>query len=197
MYINTKLLESYKLSLIQYSVLCILRQNKFEDQSELLEEYEADLIYFRDNNLLEEIKAKNKSESVYKRLRISKKGQEIIDAVCTPELSPGDQEMFEYLVKMYLSHEDKERIIGNKKKVAMYVAIMRNHLGLTLHQFYYLCEFFLAEHVFTKKLENIFFDANKNRYGDFKNNIEDSSLFQFYDMRKVEVEHYWAQRIKI
>ena len=47
-----------------------------------------------------------------------------------------------------------------------------------------------------KKLENIFMDRNKIRYGDFKNHIEDSALYQFYEQRKQEVEWYWQQKIK-
>ena len=39
-------------------------------------------------------------------------------------------------------------------------------------------------------------DRNKIRYGDFKNHIEDSPLFQFYEQRKEEIEQYWAQKIK-
>ena len=96
---------------------------------------------------------------------------------------------------MYLNNEDSERKIGNKKKITQYITIMRNHLGLSLHQFYYLCEYFLAEYPYTKLLEYVFFNSNKNRYGKFQNNIEDSPLYQFYDSKKQEVEYYWNQRI--
>lgn len=97
---------------------------------------------------------------------------------------------------MYLNSDDAERSIGNKKKIAMYISIMRNELNLTLHQFFYLCEYFLAEYPYTKVLEYLFFNSNKNRYGKFQNNLEDSPLFQFYDTKKEEVENYWNLKIK-
>ena len=104
--------------------------------------------------------------------------------------------MRDYLVSMYLSHEDKERVVGNKKLIGVYISVLQKYLGLDIYRFYYLCEYFLSEHIYSKKLENIFMDRNKIRYGEFKNHIEDSPLYQFYEQRKQEVEWYWQQKIK-
>lgn len=150
---------------------------------------------FEDMGLLTSIKGKPKEIDCHK-IRLSKKGKQFLEDIATPVVSDGDLQMAEYLFSMYLNHEDKERVLGNRKLIRIYIAILRNHLDLTLHQFFYLCEFFLAEHVFTKKLENIFMDKNKVRYGTFQANIESSTLYQFYEQRIDEVERYWTARIK-
>lgn len=196
MYINTNILKHHNLNLQQVTLLQILHQAKTEDVSELLESYNGDLDVLHYKGFLSEVKAKNKQESVYKRLRLSKKGREVLDAIETPEVEEQHLKMRDYLISMYLSHEDKERVVGNKKLIGIYISVLQNHLGLDIYRFYYLCEFFLAEHIYSKKLENIFMDRNKIRYGEFKNHIEDSPLYQFYEQRKQEIEWYWQQKIK-
>jgi hypothetical protein len=138
--------------------------------------------------------AKSEAESL--KIRLNRKGRELFEELSIPGVTEGDLKMMDYLVQMYLNNEDSERTIGNKKKITQYITIMRNHLGLSLHQFYYLCEYFLAEYPYTKVLEYIFFNSNKNRYGKFHNNIEDSPLYQFYDNKKQEVEFYWNQKLR-
>jgi hypothetical protein len=197
-YINTKLLKSRNLSLNEFAVLSLLRQNKFENNVDILEtELNTDVLKkFEDLNLIEQVKRKNKAQNELELIRTTKKANEWLDDIGTPNVEEQHLKMRDYLISIYLNHEDTERVVGNKKLIAIYISILQAHLGINIYQFYYLCEFFLSEHVFTKKLENIFMDRNKIRYGDFKNHIEDSSLFQFYEQRKQEVENYWEQKIK-
>ena len=196
MYINTNIVKHYNLNLQQVALLQILHQAKNEDVSEWLESYNGDLDVLNEKSFLSEVKAKNKQESVYKRLRLSKKGREVLNAIETPEVTEQHIKMRDYLIEMYLNNEDKERVVGNKKLIGIYISVLQNYLGLDIYRFYYLCDFFLSEHIFTKKLENVFMDRNKIRYADFKNHIEDSALYQFYEQRKQEVEWYWQQKIK-
>ena len=196
MYINTNIVKHYNLNLQQVALLQILHQAKNEDVSEWLESYNGDLDVLNEKSFLSEVKAKNKQESVYKRLRLSKKGREVLNAIETPEVTEQHIKMRDYLIEMYLNNEDKERVVGNKKLIGIYISVLQNYLGLDIYRFYYLCDFFLSEHIFTKKLENVFMDRNKIRYVDFKNHIEDSALYQFYEQRKQEVEWYWQQKIK-
>ena len=195
-YINTKILKQKNLNLTQVALLQILHQNRTEDMSELLESYNGDLDVLKDKGFIDEVKAKNKQESVYKRLRLSKTGKSVLDAVEIPEVLEEHIKMRDYLISIYLNHEDTERVVGNKKLIATYISVLQKYLGISIYQFYYLCEFFLSEHIYTKKLENIFMDRNKIRYGEFKNHIEDSAIFQFYEQRKNEVEYYWSKKIK-
>jgi len=82
-------------------------------------------------------------------------------------------------------------MIGNKKKTRKYCAIFRKYLDLSLHQMYWLCTMFLEEYEYTRKLENIFMDSNKHRYGKFINNIDDSPLYQFYESNIDRVKYFW------
>jgi len=199
MYINAKLLTQRGLSLLEHSLLCIIRQQKFEDNTELLEtELHLPILEkLIDLELITFIKPKNKSQKDFERIRLTDKGRNWLEDIETPEVQEEHLKMRDYLIQMYLSHEDKERVVGNKKLIGIYISVLQSYLGLDIYRFYYLCEFFLSEHIFTKKLENIFMDRNKIRYGEFKNHIEDSALFQFYEQRKSEVEWYWKQKIKV
>lgn len=193
-YINVEILKKNYLNLEQATLLQILHQNRTEDMSSILESYNGDLDVLNEKELLSEVKAKNKSESVWKRLRLSDKGKKVLSDIGTPDVTEEHLKMRDYLIQMYLSHEDTERVVGNKKLIGIYIAVLQNYLAIDIYRFYYLCEYFLSEHVFTKKLENIFMDRNKIRYGEFKNHIEDSALYQFYEQRKSDVEWYWKQK---
>jgi len=197
-YINYEVMTSKHLSLYELGVLQLIKQNRIEDLSTEIEFSVSDTEIIKkwsEVGYIEVIKGK-KDQSLYQKLRTTKLGNDILDDVGTPEVTEGDLKMRDYLITMYLDHEDEERVIGNKKLIGIYISIMTKHLNLNLHEFYYLCELFLEHHKFTKKLENIFFDKNKNRYKEFKNNIEESPLFQFYDLRKNEVEYYWKLKLK-
>lgn len=198
MYVNFQLLREKKLKIKTITDLTAIRQNKLEDLSEYLssELNMDDLRVLGELGYITYIKAKNKSQNAYHLVRITEKAQKLLDDISIPLISNGDLEMLDYLINMYSNHEDSERTIGNKKKIAKYISIMRNTLGLTLHQFYYLSEYFLSEYPYTKVLEYVFFNSNKNRYGKFEHNMEDSPLYQFYDTKKKDVEYYWSQKLK-
>lgn len=198
MYINFSLIRQLNLSVSFIPILFAAQQNRTNDESETLsnQTFSDDLKQLFELGLLETVKQKKKSETIYNLIRLSAKGKKILEDITTPEISQGDSNMRDYLCDMYLNHEDTERKLGNKKSIGIYCAVLRNRLGLTLHEFYYLCEFFLAEFQFTRVLEYVFFNKNKHRYGEFKNHIEDSPLFQFYEERKEEIEQYWKLKIK-
>lgn len=195
MYINVNLLKSRNLSLLDLQVLQLAKQMRIEDVSEVLSEYLPIVEDLTEKGFLELIKGK-KGDTDFQRIRTTKLGAETLDLISTPLILEEHVKMRDYLIEMYTSHEDKERVIGNKKLIGQYISILQNYLSLDIYRFYYLCEFFLQEHIYTRKLENIFMDRNKIRFGDFKNNIEDSPLFQFYEQRKQEIENYWRQKIK-
>ena len=197
MYLNFKLLNSRQLTPLDFSFLLAVKGNKTEDNSGTLEYYFKDVLEkFRETNLITFIKPKNKSQNDYNTVRLTSLGNEWVDDLTTPEVTEGDLQMFSYLTEIYLSHEDKDRVVGNSKKVKLYCAILRNHLQMTLHEFYYFLSYFLEEYPYTKKLENLFLDSNKNRYGSFINNISDSPIFQFWEREETNIRQIWAQKIK-
>lgn len=195
-YLNTEYIHSKKMTLYDVVILQLIKQNKIEDQGQNIALYLQDgqLEKLREGGFLTEVKQKKKDDNDFRRLRTTKKANDFLDNTGTPEITEGDVYMFNYLCEMYLSHEDTDRVIGNKKKVKMYCAIFRNTVNLTLHQMYWLCYMFLEEYHWTKKLENIFFDSNKNRYGTFKNNIDDSPLYQFLEENRDRVQRLWEQK---
>src|SRR6187402_2132957 len=155
-YINYEILSSKNLSLHELSILQLIKQNRIEPLSEQIKFEVSDtqiIEKFSNLGYIEWIKGK-KGQSDFELIRATKKGVEILEDVGTPEATEAVLKMRDYLIEMYLNHEDEERVIGNKKTISIYISIMLNHLNLTLHEFYYLCELFLEHHKFTKKLEN-------------------------------------------
>lgn len=196
MYINFKLIEELELPLNSVLVLFAANQNRINDESATIEEFKEVVRDLFDLGLLENVKRKNQSQNLYSLIRISAKGKKILEDITTPEVTLGDCEMRDFLCKMYLDSPDEERKIGNKKAIGIYCSILRNYLGLTLHEFYYLCDYFLLEFKFTKLLEYIFFNKNKHRYSKFQDVIEDSPLYQFWEEKEQEVRNYWQLKIK-
>ena len=177
--------------------LLAAKTNKTEDNSAIIEYHFKDVLSkFKETNLITFVKAKNKSENEYNTVRLTSLGLDWVEDITTPSVEECHIKMRNYLCEMYLNNEDEERVIGNKKLIAIYISILQNHLGLTIHEFYYLCEYFLSEYKFTKKLENIFLDKNKNHYGNFKSNIESSPLFQFWEQKEQEIRQYFKLKIK-
>lgn len=197
MYVNYKLLNSRGLTPNEFMFLLAAKTNKTEDNSSIIEYYFKDVLSkFKDTNLITFVNPKNKSENEYNTVRLTSLGNEWIDDITTPEVTEGDIKMRNYLCDLYLNNEDTERVIGNKKLISIYISILRHHLGLSLHEFYYLCDYFLSIHIYTRKLENIFLDRNKNRYGSFKSHLEDSPLYQFWEQHEQEIRQYFKQKIK-
>ncbi len=179
------------------TLLLILKHAPNRDMSEQI----ATLI--RDDvavNLLEEkgyIKYNKgkKGECELSRMRLTPKGTKYLNSLQDPEVTVNDKKMFSYLCDMYLSHEDEERHIGNKKKTLEYCTEFRVLMDLSIHQMYWLCWFFLKEHSYTKKLEYIFLRYRKGEpYRTFRGSLHDSDLYQFFDSRKTEVKQLWKKK---
>lgn len=198
MYLNLDLIHERGFNLFEVSVLQIIRQNRSENLEDGIATYINDnmLKRFEELSLITSVKKKTKDTSDFEVLRTTAKANKILDDIKIKGVSVQDIEMFDYLCEMYLKNDDKERVIGNKKKIKGYIAQFRAELGINVHEMYYLCLMFLNEYIYTKKLENIFFDANKNRYSKFEDNIEESPLYQFYDENKKRVEEFWKVKIK-
>jgi hypothetical protein len=191
MYINLKNLLKEDVGLLP--LLECARQMSNEDLSETLSQLAGDLHLDElvERGMLKLIKGK-KSDSDLQKLRIGAKGKKWLDSLSEPTVSDGDLKMFTYLKDMYLSSDDEDRKIGNQKKTLLYVAKFRAMTNLSLHEMFYLCEFFLDEYKFTKVLQYIFHNDNKDRYGTFnEKTLEDSPLYQFLNERKKDVEELW------
>lgn len=197
-YLNVEILKNSELGFGEVTIMKVISQNASEDNSEIIkeqvsEEYLKELF---ERGLVTFIKPKRKNQDKYELVRASKKAKDILNLIRIPDIEEGDIKMFDYLCQKYLNHEDEDRTIGNKKKTLQYCAIFRKYNNLTLHQMYYLCMYFLDEYKFTKILERIFFDSNRNRYGRFENNVEDSPLYQYLDENREKMQGIWEKNIK-
>jgi hypothetical protein len=184
MYINTKILKQHNLNLQQVSLLQILHQNKTEDMSELLESYNGDLDVLNEKGLLSEVKAKSKQESVYKRLRLSKKGSELLEDLSTPEVLEEDKKVFEWLKNYYLK-ADKE--IGNGAKTLRHIRDFRTKSGIQKNNLITLVLEFLKENEErSKKLEYIWYYPKTAFATRF--DLEESWLWNFYQKNKERLD---------
>ncbi len=200
MYINFKYAKEKKIPPGVILILQMCKQMKFEDLSTNLERLclgdESVLLKWENEGLIEHVKGK-KGNTKWQTVRLTKKGGELLEQIETPDITEDDVKMFDYLVTMYLKNDpENKRSIGNKKNTLMYTAQFRNLVGLTVHEMYWLCMLFVQEYQFTIILENIFFTRSKHVFGKFKDNLQDSKLFQFYESRKADVEAYWKLKIK-
>lgn len=196
-YVNDNMVHAKGYNINQVALIQLIKQNRVENKEDSIAMYITDewLEGFENEGIIKYVKKKKKSDSDFSVMRLTKKGEELLEVFETPEITPGDDDMFNYLVDMYLKDEE-DRSIGNKKKTRMYCAIFRQKLSLSLHEMYWLCYQFLEDYPYTKRLEYVFFNSNKNRYGKFSNNLEDSPLYQFLDQHRAKVEAVWHLRIE-
>lgn len=194
MYINTELLKSRNLSLLDLQIIQLAKQARIEDVSDVLSQYLPIVEDLIERGFLELIKGK-KGESESQRIRATKLGNETLDLISTPIVQDVDIEMYNYLVSMYLE-EDSTRIVGNRKAGLRYCAEFRQIMGFTPHEMYYLCLMFVQNTTFTKVLEFIFFEKKHFPYGKFKDNLDSSKLYQFWMDNECEIREFWKQKIK-
>lgn len=193
-YINVELLKARNLSLLDLQILQLAKQQRIEDVSDVLREYSKEVESLLYLEYLETIKGK-KEDGEFQKIRVSKKGSEILDLVSTPLVTDGDIQMYQYLCQLYME-EDSTRTLGNRKAGLRYCAEFRQIMGFTLHEMYWLCVMFVSNTTFTKVLEYIFFSKKENPYGKFKDNLDSSKLYLFWQDNEFEIREFWAQKIK-
>ena len=193
-YINLNILQSRNLTLEQLCIIQLGKQARIEDVSAVLSDHELLVEYLVEKKYLEVIKGK-KEQNYFQKIRATKEATEFLDLVSTPIVTDGDLDMYKYLCDMYLN-EDSTRTLGNRKAGLRYCAEFRQIMGFTLHEMYYLCEMFVNNSTFTRVLEYIFFEKKNNPYSKFKDVIESSKLYLFWQDNEYEIREYWQQKIK-
>lgn len=183
MYINFSLLNSRQLEPLDFMFLCAVKNNKTEDNSAVIEYYFKDVLSkFKDSNLITFVKAKNKSETVYNRVRLTSVGNDWVDALTTADIIEDDIQLFNWLEGIYKSM-GKEA--GNKRKCRNFIAQFRANSGIYKNHLAFLCQSFIndeKEIEFSQKLEFLFFKG-ANLFST-KFDIYQSRLFQYYEKRK-------------
>ena len=178
MFINTNIVKHHNLNLQQVALLQILHQAKNEDVSEWLESYNGDLDVLHYKGFLSEVKAKNKQESVYKRLRLSKKGREVLDAIETPEVTEDSLRIFEWIKQIYIS---AGKDLGNQKKTKMFIAQFSAESGIQRNALAFLIQSFIndeSQFEWSKTLQYLFFRGDS--VFNIKFDLHSSRLYQYY-----------------
>lgn len=197
MYLNFPLIASKGLSPDDIIFLAAVKINRTEDNSQYIEKHytEEQISRFKQASLIEEVKPSKKNDTVYKRLRLTKAGADLLEEITTPVVTQGDIELFKYFSSLYLA-ADEERKIGNKKKCLQYIAEFRQIMGFSLHECFYLFQAFTEEVVYSKLLERAFIDTKLSPYSKFRDNIEASKIFQYFEDNEEKVRNIWRQKIK-
>ena len=190
MYVNFNMVMEMNMTPNQLVTLVAIKQQKNEDNSEFLKKYGKEVDELLMGELIEAIKGKSKQETISK-LRISKKGQAILDKIDSYKTDNKDFTMFEYLCNKYLDHDDKERKIGSKTKTVEYISWFVKESGINHYQLFYLVMHFLENNPYTKLLEYMFFNDNQYRYQSPK--LKNSQLWIWYENNKLAIEHIWRQ----
>ena len=190
MYINTKILKQHNLNLQQVSLLQILHQNKTEDMSELLESYNGDLDVLNEKGLLSEIKAKSKQESVYKRLRLSKKGSELLNNLSIVDVDEDSLKIYDWIAEIY-KQSGKE--LGNQKKTKQFIAQFSKESGIHKNSLAFLIQSFVNDETqfeWSKVLQYLFFKGDSVFAIRF--DLYSSKLYQYY----LKNENYFLEKFK-
>ena len=190
MYINTTILKSKNLSLQEFSVLCLIRQQKFENNTEILE-YELNtevLEKFKDLGLVEYVSRKNKAQKELDLIRTSKKANDWIDDINTADVCEDSLKIYNWVENIYLS---TNREIGNKKRTKQFIAQFSKESSITRNHLAYLIQSFInteSEFDWSKKLQFLFFKGESLFSVRF--DLHSSRLYQFY----LKQENYFLEQ---
>ncbi len=180
MYINTKLLVSRDLTLLDVAVLQIIKQNKFEDNSIIITQNIpiVSLQRYADLGLIEYVKPKNKTQTWAHTIRLSSKGNNWLEDLETPEIEEEDLKMYNWLEDIY-KKTGKE--VGNRNKTKQFIAAFRTQSGICRNNLAYLCQVFISDEEqfeWSKRLQYLFYKGDSLFSVKFQ--LEGSRLYQYY-----------------
>lgn len=185
MYLNFPLLESYGLIPEDVVVLQAVFQNKFEDNSSLLEIFSSNIEKYETRELVKFING-TKKDSKFKLVRLSDKGSKILEEIQVGGINQDDLDVYEWLESVY-KNSGKE--VGNMKKTKSLIAQFRVNSGIERNHLAYLCKVFIndeKEMEWSNKLEFLFWKPANLFQTKF--DIEQSRLYQYYLKRKEQFD---------
>lgn len=190
MAINTKYLESKALFPYDFLVLQLISQNTGGEMANYLHLYLNSDVLTRllTLDLITKVKAKNKSQHDYDRLRLSKKGREIFRNAQIEDYTEQDELLLDYLTKLYHSIE---KPIGNEERIKQLLAWFRVETGALRKDIYYAVKTYLSTFVDNSKtkyipsLENLIWKPNS--VFATKWTLADSKLYQFIRENNIKI----------
>ena len=180
MYINFKVLQDL---LLQPEDVVFLTAIKQKETDYLVETYwKESLERLEGRSFIESIKTSKKGEHHYARLRLSKAGRKLMEALETPPVEEEDKTVFEWLKKHYLKM-GKE--VGNGAKTQRHIRDFRIKSGICKNNLLKLCLAFLQDEdnmTYNNILEYAFYKAPTAFETRF--NLEESRLHKYYLKRE-------------
>lgn len=190
MYINFNLAQNHGLILHDIILLQMIYQNKFEDHSKNLEHFEPSFEKFENQGLVTYIKGK-KNDSKSSLIRLTVKGNKILEEIQIPEINLDDLDVYSWLENVY-KQNDKE--VGNAKKTKLLIAQFRVNSGIERNHLVFLCKTFIfdeKEMEYSKRLEYLFWKPSNLFQTKF--DIDQSRLYQYYLKKKEYFDGKFAQ----
>lgn len=193
MYINFEIAKKRGLSPTDVVNLQLISQNKTENLFSIINENISlsTLDKYQQLGYITLVKAKNKSDSIQNRVRLSKSGHEILEDLQVPEINDDDLQLYNWLEKTY-QKEGKE--LGNRKKTKLYIALFRVNSGIDRNKLALLCKTFMndsSQFEWSKKLEFLFFKPGN--VFSVKFDLEQSKLYQYYIKHKEHFDNKFAK----
>jgi hypothetical protein len=193
MYINFEIAKKRGLSPTDVVNLQLISQNKTEKLEEIITDNIplSVLNWYQELEYVTLVKAKNKSDSIQNRIRLSSKGNDLLEDLQVPEINDDDLQLYNWLEKTY-QKEGKE--LGNRKKTKLYIALFRVNSGIDRNKLALLCKAFMndsSQFEWSKKLEFLFFKPGN--VFSVKFDLEQSKLYQYYIKHKEHFDNKFAK----
>jgi hypothetical protein len=176
MYINFKALNNAPIAPISLMLLIALKQNKTEDCSNILETYSASFNILEEQGYVEYVKPKNKKQTKFELARLSKKGQDLVETLTSPEVSEEDEVVLNWLVDRY---KKLGKDVGNKKRTGRHIRDFRIASGICKNNLINLCLDFLHENEEKSRVLEYVFYYPKTVFAT-KFVLDDSWLYKHY-----------------
>lgn len=193
MYVNFEIAKKRGLSPTDVVNLQLISQNKTEELEEIITDNIplSVLNWYQELEYVTLVKAKNKSDSIQNRIRLSSKGNELLEDLQVPQINDDDLQLYNWLEKTY-QKEGKE--LGNRKKTKLYIALFRVNSGIDRNKLALLCKAFMndsSQFEWSKKLEFLFFKPGN--VFSVKFDLEQSKLYQYYIKHKEHFDNKFAK----
>jgi hypothetical protein len=193
MYINFEIAKKRGLSPTDVVNLQLISQNKTEKLEEIITDNIplSVLNWYQELEYVTLVKAKNKSDSIQNRIRLSSKGNDLLEDLQVPQINDDDLQLYEWLERTY-QKEGKE--LGNRKKTKLYIALFRVNSGIDRNKLALLCKAFMndsSQFEWSKRLEFLFFKPGN--VFSVKFDLEQSKLYQYYIKHKEHFDNKFAK----
>jgi hypothetical protein len=189
MYINFEIVKKRGLSPTDVANLQLISQNKTEKLEGIIFDHISlpTLDAYQQQGLVNLVKAKNKSQTIQNRIRLTPKGNILLEDLQIPEVNDDDLMLYTWLESIY-KKEQKE--IGNRKKTKLLISLFRAHSGIDRNKLALLCKVFInddTQFLYSQRLEYLFFKPASAFATRF--DLEQSKLYQYYIKRKEEFDN--------